>query len=489
MRSFRSFLRTKKYPLLHDYTTIVSGPWNTSKVLFFTIASSFALTVFFFLRTLSDSASVTVPVRGGTWREGVLGSPTYINPLLAQTATDKLLVSLTFSGLLEIATDGVPLPLLAETYELVPEKQELRMTLRPGIQFSNGTPVTTADIVFSFARLAPASLRVETPTDETVVLSGLPTDKLLSYATTPIISKNIFESIPAESLRASTHNLAPIGTGPFRVTNVAYENSIPTRVTLARNPHTYSPAPFITKLEIQSYANQAAIISALNNRDIDGTLALDPFLLTERLLEDYTVSPIPTDTILALFIREGVSAETISLLKKISALIDKERLVAIIENGYGTPLGDTTATIETIRSELARLGYTIGSDGYLLKQGSPIRIPIALRKDDRLVTAANALAEALKTIGIVPELKVFDQGTFLDEEAEGAFSIVLDYDNKKTPSATTTIQLYQRSLPYISYRRRTTYEQPFLFHVSDYARTFATRPVITEKVWPLFITH
>src|SRR3989344_5505771 len=41
-----------------------------------------------------------VPGHGGTFTEGMVGSPRFVNPLLAISETDKSLVSLVYSGLL-----------------------------------------------------------------------------------------------------------------------------------------------------------------------------------------------------------------------------------------------------------------------------------------------------------------------------------------------------------------------------------------------------
>jgi peptide/nickel transport system substrate-binding protein len=90
----------------------------TEKVIFLfltllLIGSSLSL-----LYQVNKNFLVTVPDYGGSFSEGVIGSPRFINPLLSASEIDKDLVSLVYSGLLRLDSEGNLTPDLAESYEL-----------------------------------------------------------------------------------------------------------------------------------------------------------------------------------------------------------------------------------------------------------------------------------------------------------------------------------------------------------------------------------
>ena len=72
------------------------------------------------------ATTVTVPAEGGTYTEGIVGSPMSINPVLCQSnPVDQDLVALVFSGLTRVNSQGEVEPDLAERYFL------LRIDARP----------------------------------------------------------------------------------------------------------------------------------------------------------------------------------------------------------------------------------------------------------------------------------------------------------------------------------------------------------------------
>ncbi|MFA5319305.1 MAG: hypothetical protein WC387_02990, partial [Candidatus Paceibacterota bacterium] len=74
----------------------------------------FAVSSLITLEYLNQKMMVDQPVAGGQLTEGVLGSPRFINPLLATTDADRDLVALTYSGLLRLRANGGLEPDLAK---------------------------------------------------------------------------------------------------------------------------------------------------------------------------------------------------------------------------------------------------------------------------------------------------------------------------------------------------------------------------------------
>ena len=73
------------------------------------------------INEISNNFSVEIPVAGGTLREGTLGTPRFINPVLAVSDVDQDLTELVYSGLVRRVpnsddTGSVIIPDLAESY-------------------------------------------------------------------------------------------------------------------------------------------------------------------------------------------------------------------------------------------------------------------------------------------------------------------------------------------------------------------------------------
>ena len=72
-----------------------------------------------------------------------------VNPLFISGAVDSWVTELIWDRLLRIGPDGLPQPWAAESYEWV-DDTTIDVTLREGMTWHDGEPVTAEDVVFSF---------------------------------------------------------------------------------------------------------------------------------------------------------------------------------------------------------------------------------------------------------------------------------------------------------------------------------------------------
>jgi peptide/nickel transport system substrate-binding protein len=77
-----------------------------------------------------------------------LGDPKTFNPALSQEAGN--IFGYTMEGLITEDGDGNVQPALAESWEISPDKQKITFTLRPNLRWSNGEPLTSDDVDFTF---------------------------------------------------------------------------------------------------------------------------------------------------------------------------------------------------------------------------------------------------------------------------------------------------------------------------------------------------
>jgi len=180
---------------------------------------------------LAATAIVALPIGGhaaGKKDEVVLGmalEPPGLDPTTgAAAAIGEVVHYNIFEGLMKIEGDGKVVPLLAAgPPEIAADAKTYTFKLRPGVKFSNGEALTSADVKFTFERDAAEKstnkekavfaniASIETPDDVTVVLH--------LNEPNPNLQFNLGENtgVILEPKSADTDATQPVGTGPYKL--------------------------------------------------------------------------------------------------------------------------------------------------------------------------------------------------------------------------------------------------------------------------------
>ena len=105
------------------------------------------------LYMLNATLLIEVPTRGGSYSEGIVGAPRFINPVLAISDADHDLTALVYSGLLKATPQGEYVPDLAESYSISPDGKTYTFKIKKNATFQDDKPVTADDIVFTIRRV------------------------------------------------------------------------------------------------------------------------------------------------------------------------------------------------------------------------------------------------------------------------------------------------------------------------------------------------
>ncbi len=181
------------------------------------------------------------PIAGGSYSEGLVGMPARLNPLLDfYNQVDYDLDSLIFSSLVVFDERGLPHGDLAETWGISRDGTKYSFSIRSGAVWHDGTPVTSADIVFTIDLLKNenlplppdirelwAEIEVFALDDETIQFQ-LPEafSPFLDYLGVGILPKHVFEGLTADEIINSPINLQPIGSGPYRFKDWIIEDDL-----------------------------------------------------------------------------------------------------------------------------------------------------------------------------------------------------------------------------------------------------------------------
>jgi peptide/nickel transport system substrate-binding protein len=171
--------------------------------------------------------------------------------------------------------DGKPQPLLAEKWTN-PDDKTWVFTLRSGVKFSDGTPLTAKDVAASVQRLVTlegplkpvlASVASVTPTNDTTVTftTSEPLGTLASTLSLAFIG-------PADRIGSDAFWQKPVGTGPFKVDSFTPDD----KIIMSRNDGYWGTKPTLTRLEFRNYPEVSGRLTALQNGEADVTTTIPP---------------------------------------------------------------------------------------------------------------------------------------------------------------------------------------------------------------------
>ena len=206
-----------------------------------------------------------------------------VHPLWVSGGTDSWMTELVWDRLVRIGADGLPKPWAAEKFE-VKDSTTVEVTLRQGMTFSDGKPVTMDDVMFSY--LAPlqgtkvpmyrpfvADIASIDKVSETVLRFKLKAPNAAfvttSLAKMNIIPKHIWEPVLAslegkpeniESVRDISH----VGSGPYKLARARLSEEI----VLERNAAHFA-APKAERLILRIIPNVEAVLGMLRSGEIN----------------------------------------------------------------------------------------------------------------------------------------------------------------------------------------------------------------------------
>jgi peptide/nickel transport system substrate-binding protein len=223
--------------------------------------------------------------RGGTYVEGLAGTPQFINPLLCQTyEADGDLCALVFNGLTRIDHHGQVVGDLAERWEVSPDGLSYTFYLRQGTRWHDGAPVTAADVDFTISLLQDPNYPGPRDWGElwrTVTVAQIdakavrfdldePFAPFLDYTMVGLLPRHILQGVPAGELHAHSFNLNPIGTGVYRFTEIVTNTGRISHLILSANPFYYGRRPLITRIQFKFFPTYQAVYQAYLDDEVQG---------------------------------------------------------------------------------------------------------------------------------------------------------------------------------------------------------------------------
>lgn len=292
-----------------------------------------------------------LPKEGGEYHEAMIGQPKLINPLYAAlNDVDTDLTALIYAGLFRFNTEQQIEPYLAESFTVSADQKTYTITLRPYLSWSDGTPLTSDDVIYTFEL-------IQNPEVGSPLLSafqGVAIDKLDDYRiqfslkepfapfitslTVGILPFHIWSDIPSSNFQLARQNLQPIGAGPWQFSKLfKNESGQIESYILTRNEKYFEQKPYIKSLKFTFYHEYREAIEAMRTHSEMG-LSFIPHSLEEKLNKRNSATyPITLPQYTALFFNQesATNLQDINVRLALSYAIDKNKIVNEALGNYG----------------------------------------------------------------------------------------------------------------------------------------------------------
>lgn len=425
------FTKVKKYLFSHLHK-FSKKQW----AIFYVAFSVLCIATITLIYTQTKKTLVEIPRFGGTYSEGMIGVPRFINPVLAFTDTDKDLTQIVFAGLFKYDEKGTIVPLLAEKYTTSEDELTYTVILKKDLVFHNNKKITAEDVVFTINKIQNPTIKspkeniwkgVEvSAVDESTIQFKLKQrfGDFMDMLTVGIISKDEWSNVTDEEFGLTEKNLHPVGSGPyqFKSKDTTKEN-IPTSITLSYFKKYTLGKPFIKKLIFKFYSNEKQAINAININEVDTIGGISPENVS-LVSKENTIFQGNLPRIFGLFLNSSEQPifRDSKIVKAINQSINKKGLIEEVLLGYGQELTspvpfptknteEDSYSTEEAKILLEKDGYLKDADGLWKKNGQPISFTIVTTDVDELKSSATYIQKNLREFGIDVKVETYDMGS------------------------------------------------------------------------------
>lgn len=404
------------------------------------------------------------------FRVGVTQDVDNLNPFKGITAAAYESWSLMYDQLMGFAAeDFSPTPQLAESWESSEDGTTWTYTIREGVTFSDGEPLTAKDVEYTFNRILDGKVEqtnygsyvsqiasVKATDDTTVVMKTKKPTPIMERLSIPILPEHIWSKISDKEVANYTNEpdaepAGGVGSGPF-VLEEAREGEF---YRFSANEDYWAGAPHIDGVEFRFYRNIDTMAQALENGEIDFADDLEAKVFDALATKD-DIEARSSDYYGFNYLTFNSGAELVDgtpigtghpslkdpkVREAIHYGVDKEALVNRTLDGRGSPgttiipplyrehaEPDDPITYDPDRANqiLDDAGYTRGSDGTrTMPDGSnPLSYQLYARQNSETSkTTIKFLQGWLSDIGIKSKVDTVSESRLYEIAGEGTFDM------------------------------------------------------------------
>jgi peptide/nickel transport system substrate-binding protein len=416
------------------------------------------------------AAQAATPKGPSTFVVGDTAAVDGMNPYVGLTAVDFEVYGLVYDDLMDYGqTNYAPTPRLATSWSVSKNQLVWTYHIRHGVKWSDGVPLTAADVAYTFQRdtvpgsteeadnsayvanIVPSSVKaIGKYTVQMRVTKPTPNMDLLIVS---ILPKHIWEHV-SEKQVSNFPNNNPVGSGPFIVTNFKINQS----VTLKANPNYWGGKPGISKLVFQNFTNPSAEAIALKNGSIDFAENLTASLFNSlKGQPGITLDDAPSGNWDELAFNNGAATVSgkaigngnpalrdVNVRRAISYALNLQQLVQHVFLGYAQPASTIVPPIypqyhysppasalysydpKKAGDMLTADGWKMGPGGIRVKDGKQLKLRLFFGTDSPTYTAdAPYVKSWLNAIGIGVTVTGMSENTETQDIGNGDYDMFI----------------------------------------------------------------
>lgn len=233
-------------------------------------------------KTVASQLDTTGIKKGGHLTEAFTSDIQTFNPVLSHDTTSNAVINLVFSQLVYTDPDTLDAaPDVATKWDVSPDGKTYTFTLRQGVTFHDGEPLTADDVKFTYDLLMDsksgttrattlnehiASVTVKDPQTVVFTLKDVIAPFLNNDATYGIVPKHILGSAKLEEIPTHPFSTSkPVGSGPFMLSEYKQGD----HVTLSGYPKYFRGAPALDQYVFKVVKDSTVTVQQLKTNEVD----------------------------------------------------------------------------------------------------------------------------------------------------------------------------------------------------------------------------
>lgn len=366
---------------------------------------------------------------GGVLAVAISGEPDQLDPHRTSAYHSFQVLENVYDTLVEPDANLAMKPALATEWSTSEDQLTWTFTLREGVTFTDGSPLTAEDVVYSYTRIIDEKLNaayrfatvesVTAPDPGTVVVTlTAPTPNLLAslggFKGVAIVKKSNVESGAVKT--------EPIGSGPFTVASYTAGDSI----KLVRNDSYWGTKPKLDGVTFTFVKDPTVALQNLRGGEVQWTDNLPPQQVPAlREDDELVVRSVPSSDYWYLALNQSREPyDNVEVRRAVAFALDRAAITKAAKFGLATVNQTAIPEDSAFYYDYAPYQRDPAQAKQLLAAAGVTDLTMDLMVTNEYpetVTAAQVIAAQLKDVGITVTIRTLDFAQWLDEQGKGNF--------------------------------------------------------------------
>ncbi|WP_418137900.1 ABC transporter substrate-binding protein [Agrobacterium sp. El2ro-1b] len=401
---------------------------------------------------------VNAAEKGGVLNYGRYADSQFLDPVQTEQNVDIWILTNLYDTLLQPASDGKSVDFgLASAKSWSDDHSALTLTLREGIKFSDGSPITVEDVKWSLERASKQDngiwsfmlgsiAKVETDGADKVKITLKNYDPAFEAAlatfNAAIMPMKAFEAAAGQTEvdKARAFSEHPITSGPFTLASWSRGSDM----VLKANPHYWAKdaagvqLPYLDEIHFQIIPDDATRILKLTSGELDGAEQV-PYSRVSELKRNDAVNmelfPSTKVTFMTMNTRPEASGKPnplndVKVRQALNYALNKEAITKIVTHGVAKPMQSYLASTTPLFAGTAEpYGYNIAmAKKLIVDAGVPAGTEISIltlggsQDEMQIATAAQQMWSA---VGVKLKIEQVDKATRAARQKANDFQMVV----------------------------------------------------------------